>query len=103
MQSTDPSEIALGLSEVGVALLKHLGIHEGRFQVAIGFRLGVGGIPGEKDGVTIPGAMVGVENVSLIRVDAVFQGPNVLDAAKVNPARKASAKKVALKRQSAKP
>jgi hypothetical protein len=101
MPSIDRQEIVVDLQGVGVALVKHLGLHKGHFQVAVGFRLGVGGIPGEPDGKPIPGAMVGVENISLVPVDATFQGPNVVNAAEVNPARKPAGKKPAVKQRSA--
>jgi len=98
MSSIERKEIVVNLHGVGVALVKHLGLHEGHFQVAVGFRLGVGGIPGELDGIPIPGAMVGVESVSLVPVDEVLQGPNVVNAAEVNPVRKPKALKARAKR-----
>lgn len=98
MSSIERKEIVVSLHGVGVALVKHLGLHEGHFQVAVGFRLGVGGIPVEHDGAPIPGAMVGVENISLVPVEEAFQGANVVNAAEVNPVRKPKAVKAGARR-----
>ena len=75
---------AISLQELGGILIKHLKIKEGRFQIRMGFRIGVGAIPGP-DNITLPGAMVGVESVLLTRVGDEFDGPNVVDAQEDKP------------------
>lgn len=73
-------------------LVRQFQLHTGRYQLAIGFRLGVGSVPGPDGSQPVPGAMMGVENVSLIPVPDNISGPNIIDAAQVNPAPKASSR-----------
>lgn len=87
--------VPLDLPKLAEILIKHFDLHAGRFEVAIGFRVGVGPVPGP-DGINpAPGAFMGVENVHLQVVPAEFNGPNVVDAAQVNPLKKRAAKAAA--------
>lgn len=83
----DTSALTVPLHELGEVLIKHLGLHEGRYQVGVGFRLGVGAVPGDASRPPVPAAMVGVESVILSPVPPDFEGPNVVDASVLNPSK----------------
>lgn len=84
----------LSIQQLGAVLLKHYGLHEGKYQLSVGFKIGVGSVPsGEEDTETIPGAIVGVEGVMLTREPDDAQSPNILDAAVLNPKKKPRSKK----------
>lgn len=93
------TEHRIELPLVAELLLKHLGIHEGRYEVAIGFRIGVGPVQGPPDTPPIPGATVGIEGFSLVTVPADAEGPNIVDAALVNPKAKSRTKAVAVRKK----
>ena len=102
---TEPPTHITNLRDLTVILIKHYGFHEGLFQLAVGFRIGVGQVPTEpaNSAGQLPGAFVGVENVSLIPLAKGTTGSDVVDAAIANPlpsikdAKKPSAKKAAKK------
>ena len=85
-----PTEQALSLDILALtaALIRHFQLHEGCYQLNVGFRIGVGGfaLDGQSHTTPLPGAAVGVEGVSLARIPDGMQVPNMIDAAKVNPA-----------------
>lgn len=83
----DVNPLTVPLHELAEVLVKHLGLHEGRYQVGVGFRLGVGAVPGDASHPPVPAAMVGVESVILSPVPPEFDGPNVVDASVLNPAK----------------
>ena len=70
------------LKELAKLLVIHHGLHEGIYDLAIGFQIAVGAVGPTKETQT-PGAMIGVSNVGLVRTE--IEGPNTVDAAKVNP------------------
>ena len=79
----------LSLREVAALLVKHYELHEGLWGVAFGINIGVGQFgPNPKE--ALPGAMIGISNVSLLSSEK--EGPNVVDAAQINPTKKAPAK-----------
>lgn len=80
----------MSLADLAVVLIKHHGITEGLFNASIEFNIGVGEMGPTPDSV-LPGAMIGVSRVGLAK--AVQPGPNTVDAAKVNPAKKTRATK----------
>lgn len=90
------------LREIAELLVKHQGMHEGLYDLAIEFQIGVGGV-GPSPELVLPGAMVGVKRIGLKQ--AVVLGPATVDASVINPlgvakkvaATKASAKKVSSK------
>lgn len=94
-QGTNTEEVLapLSLKEVGEALVKHLGLHEGLYDMSIEFKLAVGQVGPSQDSV-LPGAIVGVSRIGL--AEAKSKGPNTVDASEVNPAK--AAKKVAPKK-----
>jgi hypothetical protein len=74
-------------------LLNHHGIHEGLFDLAVEFQIGVGAV-GPDAASSAPGVAIGVRRIGLM--PAKQCGPNTVNAAEANPApvKKAAAKKV---------
>lgn len=93
MSNIEPS-LSLDLKSLTEVLIRHFDIHEGTYQLNLGFRIGVGGfaMDGGPDGHPLPGAMVGVESLSLARIPEGMTAPNALDAALVNPSSKPKAR-----------
>lgn len=85
---------SLHLKSLTEVVIRHFNIHEGIYQLNIGFKIGVGGLPmgGGPDDVPLPGAMVGVEGVTLTRIPPGVKVPNAVDASVVNPKPKPQAK-----------
>lgn len=77
----------LDIRTLTTVLIHHFGLHEGTYQLNVGFRIGVGGFNLDSGvGTTpLPGAVVGVEGVSLTRIPQGVEAPNSVDAAQVNP------------------
>lgn len=72
--------------EVVTALVKHQGIHDGLWQLTLGFGLAAANVnaPDQNGNATLsPAAITIVTSIGLSRVDA--EGPLAVDAAKVNP------------------
>lgn len=69
-------------------LIKHYGINEGSYDLAIEFQIGTGPVGKTADGL-VPGAMIGVNKVGIIEskmVDGVaLKTSTTVDAALVNP------------------
>ena len=100
MESTAPPPTKLptqitGLVELTRLLILHHALTEGRFKLAVGFRLAVGSVGRPED--SVPGAVIGVESVSLVKVPDDEQGPDIVDAAEVNGRPKPKAKALATK------
>ena len=76
-------------------LIRHHGVHEGRYKLAVGFKIGVGNV--DLTAEQLPGAVIGVESVSLVAVGPDYQQPDAVDAAQVNPAPPAKARKTSKK------
>lgn len=92
--STTEKPLGLDLKSLTEVLIRHFDVHEGAYQLNFGFRIGVGGFamdntPGS---TPLPGAMVGVEGVSILRVPDGLDLPNTVDAAIVNPVPKSKPK-----------
>ena len=77
-----PEFPSLSLKDLAKLLVIHQGLHEGIYDIVIGFQIAVGAIGPTKETV-LPGAMFGVSNIALIRSD--IEGPHTVDAAKINP------------------
>ena len=84
---TEPPTHITNLRDLTVMLIKHYGIHEGLFQLAVGFRIGVGQMPADPVNSVgqLPGAFMGVENVSLLPLAQGTVGSDVVDAGVENP------------------
>lgn len=81
------------LSHLAELMIKDLGIHEGKFEPGISFRVGVGPVQGPPGTTPVPGAIVGIEALSLRQVPEETTGDGFIDASKVNPAKKGRAKR----------
>lgn len=89
MLPTD-NTLNVDLHDLTKILIRHFDLHEGRYQLTLAFRIGVGAVGGEPGtNNPVPGAMIGVEGLGLGKVaDDAAEGPNIVDAAVVNPAKK---------------
>lgn len=92
---TDGPSHVTGLLELTTALIRHHGVHAGRYKLAVGFKIGVGNVGPASE--QLPGAVVGIESVSLVAVGPDYQQPDAVDAAQVNPAPSSRARKTSKK------
>lgn len=80
------SQLAFNLKEVAVALIKHQGIHEGKWFVGFEFSLNAGHVGSSPTDVR-PSAILGIQTVTLQRVrEGEPTLPFQVDASEVNPA-----------------
>lgn len=75
-------EPVLSMRDLTEILLRHYGIHEGRYDLLVEFQIGTGPI-GSDPANKIPGAVIGISKVGL-RVSSE-SNLNSVDAAMVNP------------------
>jgi hypothetical protein len=96
-QPTNPQkpvmEISHELREITELLVKHHGLHEGLFDLALEFQIAVGAV-GPDPASIIPGAMFGVRRIGIMKTERA--GISTVDAAQVNPS--SPAKKVSEKK-----
>ena len=64
-------EVELTLKELTILLIKHLGHHEGLYDLAFQLRIGTGAMGTDKDNL-LPGAMIGIAGVGLKRVEEAW-------------------------------
>lgn len=81
----EPVEAPLSMRELAAVLVKHYGLHEGYYNLLVEFQIGTGPV-GPPSSVT-PGAIIGVSKVGLMPASEC--GPMTVDAAEVNPLKKA--------------
>ena len=74
---------ALSLQEMGVLLVRHYGLHDGLWDVALEIQAAIGqfGLPPND---VLPGAMFRVSRIGLTKAAQV--GPLTVNAAEINPA-----------------
>ncbi|MDP1607400.1 MAG: hypothetical protein Q8L93_12320 [Rhodocyclaceae bacterium] len=84
-----PVEVPLSMRDLASVLVKHYGIHEGRFDLLVEFQIGTGAV-GPDPATLIPGALIGVSRIGLM--PSKKDGPTTVDAAIVNPAKKSRKK-----------
>lgn len=84
------------LREITELLVKHHGLHEGLYDLALEFQIAVGAVGSDPSSI-FPGAMVGVRGIGLVNTDK--EGPSTVNAAEINPpvTKKTAAKKIARK------
>ena len=82
--NTEKPLTPLALKDVGVALIKHCGLHEGLYDVAIEFQFAIGRVGPSRESI-YPGAMLGVSRIGLAKAEQ--KGPHTVDAREVNPAK----------------
>lgn len=87
-----PIGTPLSMRDLAAVLVKHYGLHEGRYDLLIEFQIGMGAVGPDPTALT-PGAMIGVSRVGLM--PSQTDGPTTVDAAIVNPAKKARKKAAA--------
>ncbi|MDO8437124.1 MAG: hypothetical protein Q7S69_03030 [Nitrosomonadaceae bacterium] len=75
----------LSTRDLAAVLVKHYGLHEGRYTLSVEFQIGVGPVGPELDAL-LPGVMIGVSRIGLRPSET--DAPAVVDAAIVNPAKK---------------
>lgn len=78
-----PVETPLSMQELSTVLIKHYGLHEGRYDLLVEFLIGSGPIGPDPAGL-VPGVMLGVRHVGLMVANV--NKPTTVDAAVVNPA-----------------
>lgn len=80
----------LSIKEITKILIKHYGVHDGIFDLAIEFTVGFGPIgPNEEE--LYPGVALGIRKLGLAKADGT-NNPNAVNAAEVNPAKKSKIK-----------
>lgn len=85
------------LREITELLVKHHGLHEGLYDLALEFQIAVGAV-GPDPASIVPGAMFGVRRIGITRAEK--SGISTVDAANVNPlipTKKAVARKAVVK------
>lgn len=87
---TDPHasivQSPLELKEIAEILVKHYGLHEGLYDLAIEFQIGVGPV-GHGGEAPLPGGIVAVKKIGLMRTTKTG-GSAVVDASVINPIKK---------------
>lgn len=89
-----PTPERLSLKEVTAILVRHYGHHEGLFDLGLEVKFGVG-LVGPTEAETYPGAIFGVGAMFLNPTEK--KTPHTVDAAEINPAPNARARKKATK------
>lgn len=79
----------LTLKEVTELLVRHYGLHEGNYNLSMEFRIGTGTFGPDQE-ERYPGAFFTIVKIGLTKADEPNQ--NTIDAAEVNPKRKAGKK-----------
>lgn len=83
-------EDTLTLKQLGEVLIKHFGYHEGLFDAAFEFRIGVGAVKQGEDGQPLPGVITSIGGVKLSKVEKLTD--HTVNAALSNPLRKTKSK-----------
>ena len=81
------------LREITELLVRHHGLHEGLYDLAIEFQIAIGAV-GIDPSAIVPGAVFGVRRIGIMKT--VTPGISTVDAAEVHPP--SAAKKVAAKK-----
>ena len=89
VQSIAPIDPPLTMLDLAAVLVKHYGLHEGLYDLMIEYQIGMGGVGPDPSSLT-PGVMLGAYRVGLI--PSTNNSPTTVDAATVNPAKKARKK-----------
>ena len=85
----------LSLKELATILIKHHGYHEGFYEIGVQFNISVGAVGPEPSKVS-PGAVLTVEGISL--ASCTESSPLAVNAATVNPMKRATPKKALAKK-----
>jgi len=99
-QPVVPVEAPLEMKELATVLVKHYGIHSGKYNLFLEFNVGIGTV-GPSPELATPGAMIGISKIGL--TETLEDGPTSVDASVVNPkANTHAVKKLAAKKSTAK-
>ena len=82
--------VSLEHRDLAEILIKHHDLHEGLYDLTFEFQIAVGAMGPSPESV-LPGAMIAVKSIGLMKAEK--NGPQTVDAAKVNPVKKPSRKK----------
>jgi hypothetical protein len=77
-----PVATPLAIREVIELLIKHYGLHEGKYDLLLEYQFGAGAFGPTPETVN-PGVMIGIAKLGLTRAEKV--GPLTVDAGTVNP------------------
>lgn len=86
-----PINPLLTMRDLAALLVKHYGLHAGHYDLIVEFQIGTGAV-GPNPSALTPGAMIGVSKVGLMASNT--NGPTIVDAAVVNPAKRPRRKTV---------
>ncbi|MCI5223102.1 MAG: hypothetical protein D3924_10610 [Candidatus Electrothrix sp. AR4] len=75
-----PVEHPLSLKEIGKLLVEHYELKEGKYELLLEFSIGIGNV-GPTPENTLPGAMVGVNKIGLVKTEK--DGPLTINAAEL--------------------
>jgi hypothetical protein len=81
-QLKNEQKISFSLRELTEIIIKHKGLHEGLYNMSIGFNIGFGAV-GQTQESMFPGAMIGISKIGIVQVDK--KNIHTVDAAEVNP------------------
>ena len=84
-----PVKAPLSPDDLAILLVKHYGLHEGRYKLLFEFQIGVGGV-GPSQASLAPGLLIGLSKFGLMATTE--EGPLTVDAAVVNPVKKSRKK-----------
>jgi hypothetical protein len=79
------NQYSFNYKEVGAALVKQAGLHEGKWQVVMVYGLGAANV-GANPEQAVPACVVGITSIGLQRATADSPSSLVVDAAELNPA-----------------
>lgn len=74
--------ITLSLQQIAELIIKEQKLHEGLYDLAFEFQIGVGAV-GPSPETVLPGAMIGISRIGIKRAEKL--GPLTVDASKINP------------------
>ena len=69
-----PIQSPLSMRELATLLVKHFGLHEGRYDLTVEFKIGFGGVGPDLESL-IPGAIIGLNKVGLTTTELMERDP----------------------------
>ena len=81
-QEASNKALSLELKDVTEILVKHFGLHEGKYDISIEFNIGVGAV-GPTEQNRLPGAIIAVSRIGIAQ--ATQDGPATVNASIINP------------------
>lgn len=81
-QDMSNQALSLDLKDITEILVKHFGLHNGKYDISIEFNIGVGAV-GPNEQSRLPGAMIAVSRIGVMQANQ--DGPATVNAAEINP------------------